>query len=195
MTVQEILNFDIADISKMTKKDLAHTVSILSSASNKRIKRFNTKGLETPATKGAKRSGGNFSVKGKNVNELRSEFVRAKTFLNAKTSTSKGYKKVIKEFEERVGGKMSISQTKTFWEAYNKLVETNPHQLQEYGSDKVQRMLRDEMVDNNITDPDDLVKYGMSKLDSMYESIEEEYNRKVEGYEGSSDFFKLGEDL
>lgn len=195
MNVKDILNFDIEDISKMNRSELAKTVSILSSASNKRIKRFNTKGISTPATTGANRSGGNFSVKGKSVNELRSEFVRVSRFLNAKTSTYKGYVNVQKEFEKRVGGNLSPTETKTFWNVYNKLSEIEPVSLKKYGSKQTQEMLFDMIEQKSSLNADELLEMGMGKLQESYEKIEEEYAKKIEGYNGTTDFFKFGYDL
>jgi hypothetical protein len=195
MNINELMNLDISDVQRMTRRELAKAVSTLGSAANKRIKRFETKGIETPALRGVKRSGGNISTKGKTVNELRAEYVRAKTFLGAKTSTVKGYKTVQKQFEERIGGKLSEDETKTFWSAYNKLSELEPNFLKLYGSDRMQQYLRDEMTQHPGSESEDLAKMGKNRLEEMYRQIEEEYNSKEGGISGLSDFFELGEDL
>ena len=193
MTIDELLNLDIGDVSKLNRQELAKVVSKLGSASNKRVKRFNEKGVETPATRGLQRSGGNISVKGKTANQLRAEYVRAKTFLTAKTSTSKGFKKIKKDFETRIGGALSPEETKTFWSAYNKLYELEPGFLRLYGSDRMQQYLRDEVINGNNSD--DLATAGRNRLQESYEQIEREYVEKEDGYNGTSDFFELGEDL
>lgn len=52
MSVQDFLNLDISDISKMTRKELAKATSVLGSAVNKRVKRFEKKDISTRATEG-----------------------------------------------------------------------------------------------------------------------------------------------
>ena len=195
MNIEQLLNLDVGDIQKLDRKQLAKVVSQLGSAANKRVKRFNEKGIETPAVKGLSRSGGNISVSGKNVNQLRAEYVRAKTFLTAKTSTRKGYISVIKNFEKRIGGALSPEETKKFWSAYNKLSELEPRFLKLYGSDRMQQYLRDEIVQNPVSDSDDLLSSSLRQLQDTYEEIEQEYNEKEDGINGTSDFFELGEDL
>lgn len=193
MNIKDILNLDIGDISKLNRQELAKTVSILGSAANKRLKRFSNKEIETPATRAVARSGGKISVADKNINELRAEFVRAKTFLTAKTSTYKGFTNVQKQFEKRIGGILTPAETKEFWSAYNKLSELEPQFLKVYGSDRMQQFLHDEIIKSN-NDSDSLVKNAKFELDKAYEKIEEEYAEKEDGINGVSDFFELGDE-
>ena len=224
MNINDLLNLDIRDVQKMTRNELAKAVSTLGSAANKRVKRQIEKDISSPAVRGFVRAGGLepvngefklakggyntkdmgngvtkvsalISVKGKNINQLRSEYVRAKTFLNAKTSTIKGFKQVQKEFETRIGGKLTTDEQKDFWSAYNKLSELEPNFLKLFGSDRMQQYLRNEMTQNPGRETDALVKVGKDRLEEMYRQIEEEYNSKEGGINGVSDFFELGEDL
>lgn len=169
MNVQDILNLDISEISKMDRKTLAKTVSTLASAGNKRVKRLKNKGIETPALRGLEKTGGNLSVKGKDVNALRKEFMRAKTFLTAKTSTFKGYKAVQKEFEERIGGKLTPEQTKRFWSAYNKANEREPNFLKLYGSSQMQSYIREEIEQNKGLDSTQLAEKAINRINELYE--------------------------
>lgn len=187
MNINDILNMDISDISKLNRTELAKLVSQLGSASNKRLKRMESKDMTTPATMGIKRSGGKISVAGKNVNELRSEFMRAKTFLSAKTSTQKGFKQVQKSIEQRIGGPLTPNQTKEFWQGYNKLMELEPNFLKLYGSDRMQQFLRSELVENGKMS-EELLNTGIAEINRMYEENEGSIN-------GTSGFFELGEDL
>lgn len=195
MTIEELLKMDIDDVQKLNRKELAKVVSQMGSAANKRLKRFSARGTQTPATQGLIRSGGKISVAGKNLNQLRAEYVRAKTFLNAKTSTRKGYTQVQKQFEQRIGGALNPEETKKFWSAYNKLSELEPNFLRIYGSDRMQQYLRDEVVQNPDYNADDVVGKGSKQLQQAYEDIEREYNEKEVGINGTSYFFELGEDL
>lgn len=92
MTTSELLNLSSVEISKLKKPQLRKIVQTLASTSNKRLKRLQQKGISTPASRYVDKSG-KFSTKGKNINQLRAEYIRAKNFLQSKTSTLKGYKR------------------------------------------------------------------------------------------------------
>lgn len=185
MNVEKLLNLDISDISKMTRKELAKNTSILGSAVNKRVKRFGNKNIATRATEGLKNSGGNISVKGKNINQLRHEFLRAKTFLQAKTSTHRGYVKTQKEIEKRLGGAISPSESKLLWGAYNKISEIDGYFTKLFGSEQTQIFLRNEIVENLDITNEELIQKGVDRINLLYEQSEESENE-------ISDFFELG---
>lgn len=93
MNISEIMEMDWNEIRGLGRKELAKLTSQLSSAANKRIKRFAEKGEVSPAVRYAEKAG-HFSVAGKNLNQLRSEYVRAKTFLQQETSTVRQWERV-----------------------------------------------------------------------------------------------------
>lgn len=189
MKIEDFLNLSVGDVQTMNRSDLAKITSVLGSAVNKRIKRFEQSDISTPATAGIQRSGGNISVKGKNVNELRKEFNRAKTFLTAKTGSRKGFQSYQKEIEKRVGV-MTPDESKEFWSAYRKLEEINPAVVRSYGSSQTQTMLRDIQVNKQ---PDsDLTAAGKNALQAIYEQIESDYAAKERAYNG--DFFEIADD-
>ena len=96
MNIKDILEYNWDDIRKMKRSELARITSTLSSAANKRIKRFEKADETSPAYAQAMKTG-KFSVAGKNVNQLRAEFTRAKQFLESRTSTVRQWKVVQKE--------------------------------------------------------------------------------------------------
>jgi hypothetical protein len=57
----------------------------------------------SPALIRAMESGGNFSVKGKSLDELKKEFMRVKSFLQDKTSDLKRWKKLKNKLKESLG--------------------------------------------------------------------------------------------
>lgn len=131
-SVKDILNFTPQHIYSLSRKELAKTVSILSSAGNKRLKRFSKKKITTPATAYIKKHGGKFSVAGKNIQELREEFERVKGFLTSETSTARGFNKweskMAKTLKENTGidyNSLTETQKRTFWDAYAKLEEND----------------------------------------------------------------------
>jgi ribosomal protein S25 len=140
--VQRVLNTDVQKLEQMTRAELAHEVSILVSAANKRIRRLEKEGftgdISTPALSYTMRHGGMFSVKGKNETQLLNELKRAKGFINAKTSTVRGANKSIEEMnkmlsnyeEVNTGKKVERQMTKEelaqYWRAVDRLRELQP---------------------------------------------------------------------
>lgn len=96
-TVKEIITGVSRSIGRMKEATLRQAVTRLSSAMNKRLDRAEKSGLETPATREAKESGGRFSAKGKGLEGLKAEFIRIKNFFQNPTSTKKGWEKVQKD--------------------------------------------------------------------------------------------------
>lgn len=86
-------------------KALKAEVSRMSSMANKRLVRLEQNELtELPAySTWVKHGSIKFSVKGKDYNELQSEFWRLKNFLDDKTSTVRSANKYLKEMAENTG--------------------------------------------------------------------------------------------
>lgn len=140
MSIQNILDMPYEWVNTMNRNDLAQTVSRLASAANKRIKRLTESGIDklSPAVYSAqKRTKGKttrsripqFSVKGKNVNELRAEFLRAQNFLSSKTSTVSGTRAYIKSMGDIIKKNPTKAEKKRigeFYEALHKLKESDP---------------------------------------------------------------------
>ena len=86
-------------------KTLRKEVSRMSSMANKRIKRLESNELtELPAYKSWYDNGHiKFSVKGKDYNQLQSEFWRLKRFLDDKTSTVRQANSFLKEMAQNTG--------------------------------------------------------------------------------------------
>jgi len=150
MTIDQILNMDIHEFSKLSKSELRTATQKLADAANKRIKRAEAAGISdlSPAMKAIEKSGGRISTKGKSMHGLQKEFQRAKKFLESKTSTITGYKQQQKEFTERISGgegqSMTAEQTKKFWESYNKYMEGHPGEMSKRGgSTRVQERIYD----------------------------------------------------
>ena len=67
-----------------------------------------------------------FEAKGKNRNQLLMEYIRAKTFLESKTSTVKGTTSYLKEVTKKInesieGTDLDVDETKTMLEVFDKL--------------------------------------------------------------------------
>lgn len=125
-TIADLLKIDYNTADAAT---LRKAVQQLSDAANKRVRR----GLESGITQAAivkwqQQGKGMFSTRGKtSTAALKSEYKRVKQFLEAKTSTISGAKKVDRETRQRLeretGVRMDQQQGRVFSEAMNKIKE------------------------------------------------------------------------
>lgn len=170
---------DDFDFNKLNRQQLSKVVQQLSRTVNRRfetLERVTRK--KSPAYKSLEKSGGKISIKGKTLNELRYEYVRAKNFLSLKTSTVKGFNKVNKELANRLGfERLSQSQIDDLWEAYNKLDETKVTKVRKiYSSEQNQVDVAYMILDGKSVD--DIITDMNKKLDKDYE-VEQERRKKL----------------
>lgn len=144
------INYTTRQMLSMSRKELAKAVSILASAANKRLKRIKNAGLEnySSAYRYIERTGGKFSVAGKNNEELIIEYKRTKGFLSPsrKTSTIKGIKISMQENETKVQERLGVTfknkeESKDFWKAYNKYADSHRAKVYNTGSDTIQKLI------------------------------------------------------
>lgn len=193
LSVQDILGMDVAQFNKLNAKELRQITSRLSSAANKRIVNFQKSGEDSPALSDVMQSGGKFSVRGKNLGELRKEFTRAKGFLEQKTSTVTEWKKVrsrtIKTLEKQHGIKVSKDQFSKFFKVYERLRKEDKSIADRQMRYLVMNTLSDVMKDNPDADIDTLTIEMMKRADEIYETNME----TVGDVNGVSSFFDYGE--
>lgn len=129
MSINDIVNMDIRTFEKLSESDMRKVVGRLVSSVNKRMRRFEEAGIVTPATRALEKSGGLLSTKGKDLNQLRHEYARARNFLNMETSSQAGYKRVqkqtIKTLKER-GVNVSVEDIDEMWRIWDDLSELDP---------------------------------------------------------------------
>lgn len=186
LSINDIMNKDWNDLAKLNLTDLKALTQRLVSASNKRIKRLESSnvGDYSSALQGRKKSGGRFSTKGKNINDLRSEFRKAKTFLKSKTSTITGTRKVINTMSkkitgsglDKVGGFKSERTYKRFWNLYHDLEQTQSGLIGIVGgSAEVQKIVYDAMKNNRSNAG--AIQEINQRLDELYEDLNnDDYN-------------------
>lgn len=191
MSVSDILNMSEKRFNKLTERELKLVVGRLVSAVNKRVRRFEKAGITTPATRALEKSGGKLSVKGKSLNELRSEYARARNFLNMETSTRKGYEQVQKRISETLkerGYDISPNELDDMFEVYNDLLEIDPS----LSLSKDRYLLMQEIANM----PDDLdvsekVLKAKERYTELYEQEQMELNGKEVDLYGVSGFFEI----
>ena len=164
------------NFSTMSRKDLIAEMQPTIDAANKRLKRL--QGMETlsPALNSVLQSGGKFTIKGKTRNEILKEASRALAFVNMKTSTVMGAKQFEKNFAAKLSNKsknISNDQRKTLFDSFRKLQQISPVGLNIYGSERLVRMLADEVVDENYSFEDTMNK-ALKELEREYEQFMQE---------------------
>lgn len=186
-TASQIASMPIQEFNRMDEADMRRAVSTMASVANKRLRRFQAAGESSPAVRSVEESGGRFSVKGKTLNELRSEFMRAKQFLESPTGTRSGWEKVkrgVIDALARRGVEISNKTFDDFWEAYEKLKEIS----QEAGNRALKYDVMKtvgEMVEQG-RDPDDIAVSLQGEIQGIYEQ-----RRLVDERGSVSSFFEL----
>ena len=190
LSIDDILNMDIVDFNRLSEKDLKLVVGRMVSAVNKRLRRFEKKGISTPATRALMKSGGVLSVKGKNANQLRKEYARARNFLNMETSTQKGYKKVQEKITDTLkqrGVDIEPDELDELFEVWNDLIEIDPSVS--LSKDKYTLMQDIANMPDNIDISQKLEK-AKERYTEIYEQQQEEFGKEVTLY-GVSGFFEI----
>ena len=164
------------NFTSMKRGDLVAQMQPTIDAANKRLKRL--QGMETlsPALNSVLQSGGKFSIKGKTRNEILKESSRAISFINMKTSTVSGAKQFEKNFAAKLSNKsknITNDQRKTLFDSFRKLQQISPVGLNIYGSERLVRMLADEVVDENYSFEDTMNK-ALKELEREYEQFMQE---------------------
>ena len=162
--------------TSMKREELIAEMQPTIDAANKRMKRL--QGMETlsPALNSAMQSGGKFSIKGKTRNEILKESSRAISFINMKTSTVSGAKQFEKNFAAKLSNKsknITNDQRKTLFDSFRKLQQISPVGLNIYGSERLVRMLADEVVDENYSFETTMNK-ALKELEREYEQFMQE---------------------
>lgn len=131
----------------------------LASMANKRVRRLEKNNLtDAPAYQQYISSGGKFTVKGKDYNQLQKEISRLQSFLDSSTSTVRGYNNVLKEMANNTGIKYKNlndlkQKSKTFFELHSK-VEQYLRQVEDMGSaigyQKIWETINQYVKDNKI---------------------------------------------
>lgn len=189
MSIQDILNMDNRTFNSLNTSDMRKVVGRLVSAGNKRLRSFERAGESSPATRHVAKSGGAFSTKGKDLNALRSEYTRAKNFLQSKTGTRKGWKQVKKETIaglKKKGVEMSEQQFNDVWKAYEDLKELSP----EVANRGLKYSVLKDVADM-VTDTDKSADEIATALHENLSTIYEEQAGLEHGVDGVSGFFEI----
>lgn len=196
LDVERILAMDTEEFQKLNTQQLRQATQILASAANKRIVRMTEAGHESPALANLREAGSDrITTKGKDFNALRTEFVRARHFLNAETSTLRGWVKVLNQTKNTLyskhGIEVDVNTLGTTLRAYSELKKLDPSV-----KSKLLRYSAIEAIDNMIASSDEELSPGeiaqimQSKVTALYEQKQETMR-----YAGVSGFYDVENDL
>lgn len=186
-SISQIMDIDISDFMGLSRSGVRQAVSRLASAANKRIQRLIKANIETPALYEAKESGGKFSTKGKDINELRAEFIRVKDFLVSPSSTVTGAKALrndIREGLELRGISINNEDFNKLFNMYMDLRGSNPDIVARTLKYKLLRNIEINIDSNDNSTVDELTKRIVNALESIY-------NPGGPQYEGTANFFEF----
>ena len=162
------------NFEKMKRDEFVKQIQPTIDAANKRLKRLQGMKTLSPALNSVMESGGKFSLKGKSRNEVLKEASRAIAFINMKTSTVGGAKQFEKGFAAKLSNKakdITNEQRKLLFDNFRKLQQISPVGLNIYGSDRLIRMLADEVTDENYSFETTMQK-ALNELESEYEQFQ-----------------------
>ena len=193
LSIQDVMNMSWDEINKLNSKDLKQLTSRLVSASNKRIRALQKadpqKVLFSYALSKAKHMGRQFSIRGKDVKQIKQEFRLMKDFLNMKTSTVTGAKKHTLSMKIRTHAitdseslNWSSRTWEKYWEVYRRFEENHHGTFKKGDSDRIQQLLTEIMKESD----------KRRSTHTFQERIEEEYAKIYEEHQDMDDFFDLG---
>lgn len=189
MSIDDIMNIDYDMFNQLSHADLKKVTSRLISAANKRIKRMEKSGMTTPAMRAVQR-GGTLSVKNKNLNQVRSEYIRARQFLGYETSSFKGWNAVVKDTInslKNIGVIIDAEHFNELWQLYEKMKELDPRVGDRQHKYNVLRELAYQIMHNDEEKTgDDIIADVQGRIVELYEAHMEVENE----FDGVSQFFK-----
>ncbi len=198
LSIKNIIEMDYSDIRSLTRQELAEVTSRLVSVTNKRLRIIEKSTLgESPAYKNfISRTGDTrLSVKGKSQGQLQHVFTEAKHFLTLKTSTVRGYRRIIKNAQKTIADKVgftpSIGTMNTVFSALHKLQQSGIVDGRGTVGSKEARNFMFELMSNNPNMSEDDLYNVMADSEAREEyerQMEESINEDEYEYEIDDDF-------
>lgn len=189
LKIKDILNIDLETFNKLNESELRAITSRLVSAGNKRIRRLQEHEINSPAIQSLGKEK-KFSTKldkdtskQQRVNKLRGEFSRARSFLNAETSTIGGYKKFAKRTRSRIASELGLSTKQVEKKLNMNRLFDLLHKAQQRGlvssyrgskgSIQARNIIAEILIDNPDVNEDNLMDWLEEQTDELYEDQEE----------------------
>lgn len=198
-TFSSFLNMSAEEFSDLQKSGnewkLKATVTAMTSAVNKRLREFQKRGIQTPATSYIEdKFGPRISTKDLSKSELTSLYFELKGFGEAETSTITGWNRVKTRVQEKMseeGVDITDVDYEEYWQAYDDIMKMNMNRIKrgvsgasEFDRDmryKVMEYVKQKMIDNPSRESKSIArslfrrdKSGKTRLDTLYEEMERE---------------------
>lgn len=185
LSINEIMNIDLDTFNNMGERELKQITSRLVSASNKRIRTFEKKGITSPAVRSLG-TNNRFSVKlsddvtpQNRVNKLRQEYARARSFLSMKTSTMKGYNSYLKDIKEdiesQIGRPLKKGEITKAYRILHKMQESGQVDApRSSGSMQAREIIFNILNDNLELDDDVIIEKANKEYEDYYENPDSE---------------------
>lgn len=193
LTQKQVLALTTDQMLRMSKPELRLAVQTLADVANKRVRRMESAGFASPAVSEAQ-SGGRFSTKGLNLNQLRQEFARAKGFLQDPTTTKTGYKSYVAQIREEMEDMgyegLSDGQISRMISLHDELSRVDPGKA---GRDERYKIYKElaEMTGGGSYRDGEAVEADLTNAINSASSAFEEGEARGMGEAGVSSYFRL----
>lgn len=115
MTTNDILNTDLSDIMRLSRKELLKAMQTLKSTAQKRLGYFSpSEQAVNPAIVEFREAGGVKSFRNMSLNNLRAEYKKYVNFLTDSTSTRKGFNSWYRRTKKKIGDNFSADDVSNF---------------------------------------------------------------------------------
>lgn len=192
LKISDIMNFTWDELNKLSPKELKQVTSRLVSASNKRIRRLEKAkmGEWSPAYSKYQRRGSKFSIRGKDINQVKHEFKLTKNFLNMKTSTVTGWTSYRMMMNERTGmatfGESQTWSERTwakYWKVFRRFEEMHGGTFKKGDSDRILQMITEMFATHDKRKSADTFQQIIEDAyDDLYESEDEDVDEDIDDY-------------
>lgn len=191
MTTEFLINMTQRDIESMSRAQLAKIVTKLEDVAHKRINNiYKQESIYSPAANYIVRTGGFEGVRGKDLEQVREEYLRVRTFLRSETSTVKGAKQYTTATWERLAEdsgvnaktlqkKLSADQIGKIYDSIHRMQSLDASIALDYGN--IQKKAVEEVQKNPDISKDELVE----RLQNFNET---DYAEKAQGFNLFSSF-------
>lgn len=166
---KKYMDMTAQEVSKMTEKEMRAAVRSMQKVVGARMSRLEKGDYQSQAARYMAERGG-ISTKGKDLNQLRAEFKQARNFLQARTSTVTGVKKVMAEYAKGLqdaGINVTKGQAATIFQAIDRIKASDPKAAGKGMKYALARAMSMD-ADDRMTAEDYVMKFG-EKLDEIYQ--------------------------
>ena len=166
---KQYMSMTAKEVASMTEKEMRAAVRSMQKVVGARMSRLEKGGYQSQAARYMEERG-KISTKGKDLNQLRAEFKKARTFLQARTSTVTGVKKVMGEYAKGLqdaGISVTKGQAAQIFQAIDKIKANDPKAVGKGMKYALARTMAMD-VEAGKTAEDYVMEFG-EKLDEIYQ--------------------------